>query len=92
MNINIHITTTTTTTTSITITITITMTVTITITTITLTFTIITIIVTIWQLPVGVRTNGVFAEVPQFPLMSFHGKCGQHVAAYDNNISTCDDV
>ena len=27
-----------------------------------------------WQLPDGVRTNGVVAEVPQFPLMNFQGK------------------
>ena len=47
-----------------------------------------------WQLPDGVRTNGVVAEVPQFSLMNFHGnmwaKCGeiwQHVATY--NMAKC---
>ena len=43
-----------------------------------------------WKLPDGVRTNGVVAEVSQFPLMNFHGKmwakCDNiyhHVARYD---------
>ena len=34
------------------------------------------------QLPDGVGTNGVIAEVPRFPIAGFHGKawakCGQH--------------
>ena len=34
-----------------------------------------------WQLPDGVRTNGVVAEVPRFPLINFHGNM---LAKYNN--------
>ena len=40
---------------------------------------------TIWQLPNGVGTNGVFAEGPQFPyILTYFALCahaGPHVAA-----------
>ena len=42
-----------------------------------------------WQLPDGVRTNGIVAEVPQFPLMNFHRKiCAK---CYDmlQKVTTC---
>ena len=44
------------------------------------------------RLPDGVGTNGVVAEVPQFPLMIFHGKM---FATYDNiwqHVTTCDNI
>ena len=37
-------------------------------------------------LPDGVGTNGVVAEVPRFPLMSYHGRMWQHVTT---NMANC---
>ena len=46
------------------------------------------------KLPVGVRANGVVAEVPQFPLINFHmkmlTKCEQNVNKMNKMLAKCE--
>ena len=41
-----------------------------------------------WQLPNGVRTNRVIAEVPRFPVIDLHGKIWPHVGDSLQNVRT----
>ena len=45
-----------------------------------------------WQLPGGVGTNGVVAEVPQFTLMNFHGKMSAKCGNILQNVTTCGNI